>query len=146
MEPSGLSVRSDALHGEKVGVGTLLVVAEYQRICNRSDVCFKDYKTYDDDFLAEIFGDEMMKEIQTENQNDSALGITAEILRENWEKVAFEVNKIPDIKWLESLYFDLEAKNKLSDIGVDDNMAAALLDCAPTVRNRLTLMRLRKCL
>lgn len=145
MEPIGLNVHSDALHGEKVGVGTLLAIAEYQRICNCLDVRFRDYETYNADFLVSIFGEEMSEEILLENENDVATGITAELLKNNWEKIYVEVNNLPNIKWLESLYFDLDVKSKLTDIGVDENMTKVLLDCSPTVRNRLTLMRLRKC-
>ncbi len=146
MEPMGLHVRSDALHGEKVGVGTLLAIAEYQRLCGYANIHFKNYEEYNATFLSAIFGEDLSKEILSENQNDVAAGITAELLRNNWKKISIEVNKIPDIKWLESLYFHLDVKSKLSDLGVDENMAEALLDCSPTVRNRLTLMRLRKCL
>lgn len=144
MEPMGLNVHSDALHGEKVGVGTLLAIAEYQRICSCSDIQFKDYEEYDTDFLFGIFDDETSKEILKENQNDAASGITAENLRNNWDKIIFEVNKLPDLEWLNGLYFALGIKSKLADIGVDDGKAEDLLNYSPTVRNRLTLMRLRK--
>ena len=146
MEPIGLNVHSDALHGEKVGVGTLLAIAEYQRICNCLDVRFRDYETYNADFLFAIFGEEMSKEILSENENDVATGITAKLLRNNWKKISVEVNKLPNIKWMQSLYFDLDVKSKLSHIGVDDEKVQEILNCSPTVRNRLTLMRLRKCL
>lgn len=145
MEPIGLAVHSDALHGEKVGVGTLLTISEYQRLCGCSNIHFKNYEEYDADFLVSIFGEEMSEEILSENENDVATGITAELLKNNWEKISVEVNNLPDIKWLESLYFDLDVKSKLTDIGVDENMTKVLLECSPTVRNRLTLMRLRKC-
>ena len=82
----------------------------------------------------------------SENENDVATGITAKLLRNNWKKISVEVNKLPNIKWMESLYFDLDVKSKLSHIGVDDEKAQEILNCSPTVRNRLTLMRLRKCL
>ena len=145
MEPIGLDVHSDALHGEKVGVGTLLTISEYQRLCECSNIHFKNYEEYNADFLVSIFGEEMSEEILSENENDVATGITAELLKNNWEKISVEVNNLPNIKWLESLYFDLDVKSKLTDIGVDENMTKVLLDCSPTVRNRLTLMRLRKC-
>ena len=145
MEPIGLDVHSDALHGEKVGVGTLLTISEYQRLCGCSNIHFKNYEEYNADFLVSIFGEEMSEEILSENENDVATGITAELLKNNWEKISVEVNNLPNIKWLESLYFDLDVKSKLTDIGVDENMTKVLLDCSPTVRNRLTLMRLRKC-
>ena len=146
MEPVGLNVCSDALHGEKVGIGTLLAIAEYQRLCGNSNIQFKDYEDYDTDYLFSIFGKEMVKEILNENQNDAAFGVTANILRNHWTKISLEVSKLPDIEWLKSLYLDLGIKSKLSDIGVADEKAEDLLNCSPTVRNRLTLMRLRKCM
>ena len=36
MAPAGLHISSEALHGEKVGVGTLLVAGEYQRMTRNS--------------------------------------------------------------------------------------------------------------
>ena len=41
MEPAGLGVRSDALHGEKVGVGTLLAMEEYRRLADLAEPVFK---------------------------------------------------------------------------------------------------------
>ncbi len=146
MEPIGLNVHSDALHGEKVGVGTLLAIAEYRRLCGCSSIHFKNYEEYNDDFVSAIFGEEISKEVLSENENDVALGITAEDLSNNWDKIIIEVAKLPDIEWLRSLYLNLGIKSELSDMGLDENMAEILLDCSPTVRNRLTLMRLRKCL
>ena len=36
--------------------------------------------------------------------------------------------------------------NSLSDLGIPEKKRAVLLDTSPMVRNRLTLMRLRRCL
>lgn len=146
MEPKGLGVHSDALHGEKVGVGTLLAIEEYQRICARADIVFKDYAPFSADFIMQIFGEEMSGDIFRENEKDSAAGVTAETLTKNWEKVCAELKKLPDIRFLQELYANSGIKSKLSDIDVADEKAAQLLDCSPAVRNRLTLMRLRRCL
>ena len=135
MEPKGLCVHSDALHGEKVGVGTLLVMAEYQRILEDKNINFKDYKEYDRDFLSKIFDYEMLNEILKENENDVASGITVENLRENFEKIAYELNKLPKVQDLKMLYDKLSVKYTLADIGVCDELAEKLLDFSPTVRN-----------
>ena len=146
MEPQGLNICSDALHGEKVGVGTLLAIAEYKRVRSLTDIKFKDYLPYDADFLVKIFGEDMCKEILKENQNDAASGISAEDIKNNWDSIVSYIDKLPDINILRSLYSDLGVKSQLSDIGVDNAKADDLLNCSPTVRNRLTLMRIRKCL
>jgi glycerol-1-phosphate dehydrogenase [NAD(P)+] len=74
------------------------------------------------------------------------VGITAQTLRENWNAVTAELEKLPGLEELQSLYAKLSIKGTLSDIGVDNGKAEQLLNYSPTVRNRLTLMRLRKCL
>lgn len=38
VEPDGLAVHSTALHGEKVGVGTVLASAEYHRLAEMEDI------------------------------------------------------------------------------------------------------------
>ena len=146
MEPKGLSVHSDALHGEKVGVGTLLAIAEYKRLCEKNDPCFQDYKEFGRDQLLEIFGEDLLREIVKENENDAAKGITAEDLKNCRQQIFAEVNKLPDINWLRSLYLDSGIKATLSEIGVDPQKAEDLLNYSPCVRNRLTLMRIKKCL
>jgi len=146
MAPKGLDVHSDALHGEKVGVGTLLAIEEYQKIRSRSDLQFQDYAPYNEGFLKKAFDSEMLPEILKENEKDAAAGITAQILRENWAAVTAELEKLPSLEELQKLYAKLSVKATLSDIGVDNGKAEQLLNYSPTVRNRLTLMRLRKCL
>lgn len=144
MSPKPLEVSSDALHGEKVGVGTLLAIEEYQRICN-SNPTFNDYKEFPVSLISEVFGTEMSNEIIAENKKDAASGITKEILLANWQKICEEVSKMPQIDSLKKLYNDFGIKSQLTDIGVQNEKANVLRDFSPMVRNRLTLMRLRKC-
>ena len=47
---------------------------------------------------------------------------------------------------LEERYARVGAKSTLEDIEVPDELQQKLLDVSPMVRNRLTLMRLRRCL
>jgi glycerol-1-phosphate dehydrogenase [NAD(P)+] len=145
MAPKGLGVSSDALHGEKVGVGTLLALAEYEKISCRSDLQFRDYEEYAEAFLLKAFDPEMYQEIAKENEKDAAAGITAQTLRDNWAAVVACLKELPALEELRNLYAKLSVKSTLSDIGVDNDKAEELLRYSPTVRNRLTLMRLRKC-
>ena len=47
MSPYGLKISSNALHGEKVGVGTLLAIEEYQRLANLKEIDFLSYTGFD---------------------------------------------------------------------------------------------------
>jgi len=146
MEPKGLGIHSDAFHGEKVGVGTLLVIKEYQRLCSCTDIAFKDYQEYDADLIVSVFGEEMAEEILKENEKDPAAGIKAEALKALWPEICREIRSLPDADYLTGLYTSLGMKSTLCDIGVPNKMLGKVLECSPMVRNRLTLMRVRKCL
>lgn len=145
MEPAGLGIHSDALHGEKVGVGTLLVLEEYQRLAALKAVSFKDYEKFKETDIMELFGEDMTKELSKENEKDCAVGITGEGLEKNWEKICSEIAKLPNAEKMRDLYRKTGIKSTLADINVPNENREALLQYSPAVRNRLTLMRIRKC-
>ena len=146
MNPRGLGVSSDALHGEKVGVGTLLAIEEYQRLASREKTSFKDYSEFNEADIVRVFDESKLEDISAENRNDSAIDITAEMLSAGWSRICEVIRSLPDISKLKELYLNAGIKSSLSDIGVGDDMAKDLLTYSPMVRNRLTLMRLRKCI
>ena len=146
MHPEGLEVSSDALHGEKVGVGTLLAVKEYHRLASLQNPKFKDYCTYTKDEIYNIFKEALMDEIINENKNDAAYAIKGERISECWSDICKEISNIPSAEELENIYVSLGIKHTLSDIEVANEKEQELLDASPCVRNRLTLMRLRKCI
>ena len=146
MQPPMLGVSSDALHGEKVGVGTLLVMEEYSRLCERDPAAFKDYERYTEARIAQVFGEEMTDGIVDENRDDAAVGISAQVLRENWAAICEIIRQMPPVEQLRAQYESLGVKSTLADIDVPEDKKQLLYEISPMVRNRLTLMRLRKCL
>lgn len=146
MSPEGLDVHSDALHGEKVGVGTLLAVGEYHRIAEMNEIKWQDYKEYDREYVYEIFGERLTEEIMVENQKDSASGITADMIQKALPQIMKAIQEMPTLNELKEIYDKLQIKAGLEDIDVPQERVSKLLDYSPCVRNRLTLMRLRKCI
>lgn len=146
MQPEGLGVRSDALHGEKVGVGTLMALREYRRLAQLPAECWGDYPGLDPDKVHSVFGDGLSRQIFGENEKDAAQGITGRRIRECLDAIRQEIAKLPDARELEQTYRSLGVKASLEDIQVRPELEQRLLDCSPMVRNRLTLMRLRSCL
>ncbi len=146
MAPKGLGVSSDVLHGEKVGVGTIIATREYHRLAGLKDIKFKDYEEYSGEYISKIFTGELYDEILAENEKDCAKGITGARLMECWEDICEEIKKLPSEEYLLGLYDKLGVKAKLSDIDVADHKEQELLEYSPCVRNRITLMRLRKCI
>ena len=143
MQPEGLEVKSDALHGEKVGVGTLIACKEYHRLKD-SNIKWKDYPQPDSDYIEDMFGEKLSDAIVAENSDDCALGITANLIEEKWDKIRDIIDTTPTYKELIEKYEILGVKSKLGDIDVSEEKLDALMEYSPLVRNRLTLMRLRR--
>ena len=146
MAPPPLNVKSDALHGEKVGVGTLLTLAEYKRIAKTVSPIFKDYTVFSNDTINSVFGDVMAKEIFKENENNCAVKISGELLSQKWEEICMVIENLPTQKELYDIYSRYEIKKDLCSIGVSDGLSNTLIKYSHLVRNRLTLMRLRDCI
>lgn len=146
MEPEGLPVHSEALHGEKVGVGTLLALKEYQKIAARQQPTFSDYKPFSGEWILDIFGSGMAEDVAAENEKDAAAAVTAETLSANWGQICEIISKLPETQALAKLYEAMGILSNLPAINISAELEAKLLDYSPMVRNRLTLMRLRKCI
>ncbi|MBQ8387933.1 MAG: sn-glycerol-1-phosphate dehydrogenase [Clostridia bacterium] len=146
MSPPTMGIRSDALHGEKVGVGTLMAIGEYKRLADLASPRFADYKPRSPEETASVFGQGMAAEIIRENLDDSARGVTADRLCNSWESIRAELGKLPDPTALRGVYESFGVKSRLLDIGVSEERTEELLRHSPQVRNRLTLMRLRNCI
>ncbi|MBQ8814654.1 MAG: sn-glycerol-1-phosphate dehydrogenase [Lachnospiraceae bacterium] len=145
MKPEGLGVSSDALHGEKVGVGTLIALEEYHRIAE-ADLSWQDYAPHNEDAIVAIFGKALAEEIMKENSKNCAEGITGQKLNESFAQIADIIKALPDTAELRSLYHSLGVKSSLEDIQVSEDKLPLLIEYSPCVRNRVTLMRLRRCI
>ena len=143
MAPEGLGVISDALHGEKVGVATILASEEYHRLA-AADPAWQDYPTIAQADMYAVFGDALTRQVMAENQADAAKGITATQIQAHWDEICAIIKDIPTAKDLFDLYCAIGAKALLSDIGIPQSKKELLLNYSPCVRNRLTLMRLRR--
>ena len=143
MQPKGLNAHSDALHGEKVGVGTLIACREYHRIKSLSST-WKDYSLASDAYIKEMFGEQLEGSIIEENSKDCAMGVTADAIYANWDEICKIVEAIPTYEELIQKYEVIGAKKSLTDIDIPEDKLNILLECSPLVRNRLTLMRLRR--
>ena len=146
MAPDGLGIHSDALHGEKVGVGTLMAAREYRRLAKVPAESWNDYPALTPEEIEAVFGLRLSRQVMDENIRDAAAGITGRQIRQNLEVIRQEIARLPDEDTLAQAYALLDVKSTLGDIGVNPGLEQQLLAVSPMVRNRLTLMRLRRCL
>ena len=144
MSPSGLDARSEALHGEKVGVGSLIACQEYHRLKNLKQIIWQDYPEIGKAYIREMFGEMLSDAIIRENAEDACAGITAAKIEECWGDICAIIEDIPSCEEMLKIYDVLGVKSTLKDINVADELTETLKEYSPLVRNRLTLMRLRR--
>ena len=139
----------DALHGEKVGVGLMLVSRLYHAFAALSDEeiakRLSDYQKADDDFINEKFGS-LAGEIFKENAKDCAEGVTTAQVLAILPELRAWIAELPKPDALGAMLDTCGACKTLKDIDLSEKeMIPALYAVAPLVRNRLTLMRLLTC-
>ena len=65
-------------------------------------------------------------------------------MAEKWPEIRAIAAKLPEEGGISAILSKLGAKRSLEDIGIPDGKKELLLDWSPLVRNRLTLMRVRR--
>ena len=146
MEPKELSVRFPALHGEKTGVGTLVAAREYHRLGKIKDIkpFLIDYQDMSAEAIKGYFGGELAEAIIRENEKDCLAGVTREQLAEHWNEILEILERLPQEEYYYNFLQQLDAKRSLEDIGISEEDRPAVLKFSAVVRNRLTLMRIRR--
>ncbi len=146
MEPEAFPVAFPALHGEKTGVGTLIAIREYGCLAQIEDIgpYAADYAPFDAEALQTFFGEHLYEAIRQENEKDCLAAVSRERLIECWPEIREILKKIPGEEYLDGLLQALGAKRSLEEIGASRSQTEALLRFSPMVRNRLTLMRMRR--
>lgn len=146
IEPEGFGVQSRASHGEKVGVGTIVVSGVYHRLAEIEDIAplLKPYEPIDGDWLRSYFGEFLYEAVAAENANDCLAVVTPDMIAQAWPEIRKAIAEIPAEKDLAERMASIGAKTTLEDIGVPEEKRDELLAVSPLARNRLTLMRMRR--
>lgn len=145
MGPAAFPFRSDALHGEKVGVGTILASDAYHRLLQIEDIasCVHPYAFPAPDRLKPFYGESLYSSILEENRTDCMKDVTPDMLVKAWPRIREIISTIPTPAELNELYCRIGARHTLEDIQVPSAYLEQLLQYSPSARNRLTLMRVR---
>ncbi len=136
---------SHALHGEKVGVGTILASEEFHRLAGIEDIApyVHPYAFPAEPQLRPFYGEKLYPSTLEENRKDCMDGVTPEKLIEAWPRIREIIATIPSAQELHALYEKIGAKHTLEDIEVPSEYLPQLLQYSPSARNRLTMMRVR---
>ena len=140
----------DALHGEKVSVGTMEVLKEYKRIAKavRSGKCrVKEYEDQDRELLERTFGKKgLLDRVIKENSPEPLEEISVHRLESCLLKIAEIIDDIPDEEVMEHLLEKAGCAKTVYDIGLMEDMIPLSLRLSPYTRRRLSLLRVSKML
>ena len=135
----------DALHGEKVGVGTLLALRAYFRWrVQVADAVFRAMQAWRapaEDMLRSEFGP-AADAVIAENAEDCLKAVTPAAVKERWTSVKARVGRLPAAGEIERILKAVGAPTTLDELGIDPDLEGRILRWSPYVRNRLTFMRL----
>lgn len=144
-EMAVINEEPEALHGEKVGVGTLEALKKYHSYESLSDISSRInlYGGLTEEYAKENFG-QRYKEILRENQKDCLLEVGKEQLFQKWGEIKEILLKLPKYEEIYAKLERLGAKRTMEDIGLAGSLLPKSIELSPYVRNRLTFMRLIK--
>ena len=133
------------MHGQCVGVGTYLCAKEYHRIASLPTPKAKPFQPLTRACVDEKFGS-LADGIMKENENDILGTFEPQNIVDHWAEVKDIIAAIPPAEELAALYDKIGAIYKPEDIGIDPALADDMLSVSAAIRNRLTLIRMRRVL
>lgn len=131
---------TDALHGEQVGVATLILLDLYRG----TEHLTLTKKPLSDEYLRPVYGD-LTPGIIKENIPFLPDTITQKKLDENWETIRnLALTELPEPEKVASVLREYGGKTTIKSLGLPDTeeFLSVTLKYAPYVRNRLTLLKL----
>lgn len=142
MKPRGFE-NAHGIHGECVGVGTIICAREYHELAKRESVETLPFKPLDEDWVREIFGP-LADGVLAENRNDVLSTFDPAEIERRWPEIREIISKIPDADELTDLFVAIGAKHSLEELGIDASLGREVLAISAAIRNRLTLCRMER--
>ena len=142
MKPRGFE-NAHGMHGECVGIGTLMCAQAYHELAKMETVEVKPYEPLNEQWVRDVFGP-LADGIFKENENDVLKTFAPESIKEHWQEIRDIIAQIPTYEQLLELYTKIGAKHTLSELGIDESVKDEFLDISSAIRNRLTLARMTR--
>ena len=137
--------KAEGIHGECVGVGTFACIKEYHRLAKLTPKA-KPFTPLTQDWVLEKFGERLTPGIMKENEKDVLGTFDPQNIVDHWEEIRAILEALPSVEEMEKLYSDCGCKYLPEHIGIDPALADEMLDISAAIRNRLTLVRMKRVL
>ena len=131
------------MHGECVGVGTIMCARAYHEYAKRETIEVKPYEPLDEAWVKAVFGD-LAGGIFKENENDVLKTFDPENIKTHWQEIRDIIATIPTAEELIALYTKIGAKHSLAELDIDESVRDDFLDISSAIRNRLTFARMTR--
>ena len=142
MKPRGFE-HAHGMHGECVGVGTIMCARAYHEYAKRETIEVKPYEPLDEAWVKAVFGD-LAGGIFKENENDVLKTFDPENIKTHWQEIRDIIATIPTAEELIALYTKIGAKHSLAELDIDESVRDDFLDISSAIRNRLTFARMTR--
>lgn len=137
---------AEGIHGECVGVGTYLCIKEYHRLAALPKPKAKKFEPLSEEWIREKFGDRLAPGIIKENANDVLGTFDPQNIVDHWDEIRDMINKLPSTEEMAELYKACGCKYLPEHIGIKPELADEMLAVSSAIRNRNTLIRMRRVL
>ena len=144
MHPPRLE-KAEGIHGECVGVGTFACIKEYHRLAAMRPKA-KPFTPIRESWVLEKFGERLTPGIMKENENDVLATFDPQNIVDHWDEIKAMIDALPPTEEMEALYRGCGCKYLPEHIGIDPAIADEVLDMSAAIRNRLTLVRMKRVL
>ena len=144
MHPPRLE-NAEGIHGECVGVGTFQCIKEYHRLAGMTPKA-KPFTPLTEEWVREKFGERLLPGIMKENENDALKDFDPQNIVDHWDEIKAMLDALPSVEEMENLYKACGCKYLPEHIGIDPSIADEVLDMSAAIRNRLTLVRMKRVL
>ncbi len=136
---------AEGIHGECVGVGTFQCIKEYHRLAGLTPKA-RPFTPLTEEWVREKFGERLLPGIMKENESDVLGTFDSENIVAHWPEIKAMLDALPGVEEMDRLYSGCGSKYLPEHIGIDPALAEEMLDISAAIRNRLTLIRMKRVL
>lgn len=136
---------AEGIHGECVGVGTFQCIREYHKLASMKPKA-KPFQPLTEEWVLEKFGERLAPGIMKENEHDVLGTFPSQNIVDHWDEIKAMLDALPSVEEMDKLYSACGCKYLPEHIGIDPSLADEMLDISAAIRNRNTLVRMKRVL
>ena len=106
----------------------------------------KKFEPLSEEWVREKFGDRLTAGIMKENENDVLKTFPGQNIVDHWDEIKALIDALPSVEEMDALYKGCGAKYLPEHIGIDPALTDEMMPISAAIRNRNTLIRMKRVL